>query len=214
MIWGLDGARGGWVLSRRIPSSRSGAEVFFCLSLAEVLDFTGSERVAVDMPIGLATAASPQRKWDVDARRVLRGRLSSRVFTPPIQEVLNSASYAEANQRSKALIGKGISVQAWNLVPKIRELEATLQTSPELSVRWEEAHPEIAFAKLNGGAPIVESKKTDKGEQIRGELLRRSAGIRFDSIWSDFSKAGVRGRFARDDVLDSLALAASEIAFP
>ncbi|MEM9025904.1 MAG: DUF429 domain-containing protein [Verrucomicrobiota bacterium] len=214
MNWGLDGARGGWVLSRRVPGSGYGAEVFFCPSLDEVLDITGSERVAVDMPIGLATAVSPQRKWDVDARRVLRGRLSSRVFTPPIQEVLNSASYAEANQRSKALIGKGISVQAWNLVPKIRELEAVLRSSPELSVQWREAHPEIAFANLNGGMPIVGSKKTREGEQIRGELLRRSAGIRFDLIWGHFSQAGVQGRFARDDVLDSLALAVSEIAFP
>ncbi|MGB0370311.1 MAG: DUF429 domain-containing protein [Opitutales bacterium] len=213
MRWGLDGARGGWVLARLDPDCSSGAQVFFCVSLAEVEQRTLDDALHVDMPIGLATASSPQRDWDLRARQLLKGRLTSRVFTPPIREVVGCGTYAEANALSKKLIGKGLSVQAWNIVPKIRELDAFLEANTRLRTLWHEAHPEIAFSLLNEGKPILESKKLAEGLQIRKGLLRRSFAVCFDEVWDGLSLDRAGGRFGKDDILDALALSAADSAF-
>lgn len=207
MTWGLDGARGGWILARLNPESESGAEVYFCSDLQQVLEKTVADSVNVDMPIGLGTAEHPERDWDVNARKILSGRLSSRVFTPPIRELLECATYTEANAMSRELIGKGLSVQSWNLVPKIKALDSFLEKRRALRGLWLETHPEIAFAQLNDGQPIVDSKKTDIGAAHRASLLCEQTGVQFKLLWEGLTADPVRGRFLKDDVLDALALA-------
>ena len=209
MQWGLDGARVGWILARLDPHSQSGAVTFFCANLKQVLEKSKSALVRVDMPIGLGTVTDPVRTWDVNARKILSGRLSSRVFTPPIYEVIECSSYAEANALSRKLIGKGLSVQSWNLVPKIRELDSFLNQRPRLQPLWQETHPEISFARLNDGQPIQESKKTESGARLRERLLQERAGVDFEKVWQALTIESVRGRFLKDDALDALALAAS-----
>lgn len=65
--------------------------------------------------------------------------------------------------------GTGISRQAWNITPKIRELDAALL--PGDQARIHETHPELVFHFLSGGTPLP-SKREAAGEQARLHLLR------------------------------------------
>jgi predicted RNase H-like nuclease len=43
--------------------------------------------------------------------------------------------------------------------------------TPERQARVREVHPELAFAAMNGGAALAESKHTDVGAEMRTDLL-------------------------------------------
>jgi predicted RNase H-like nuclease len=85
------------------------------------------------------------------------------------------------------------SVSAFNLRPKLREVEALAFTG---AYRVVEVHPEMSFARLAGG-PLPAAKKTAEGQQQRRELLS-AAGI---SVSRAVSGAAV------DDVLDAAVVA-------
>lgn len=157
---GIDGARGGWV---RITYD----SISLCLTISEKLEDLLIEDAVhfVDMPKDLGTIDIPSRTCDAWMRSQLKERKSS-VFTPPIQDVIAETSYEAANDKSRELIGKGISKQAWNLVPRIREF----QTISKANVY--ESHPEVCFAVMMDGEARF-SKKTEAGELERIELLRR-----------------------------------------
>ncbi|MFY9945191.1 MAG: DUF429 domain-containing protein [Exiguobacterium chiriqhucha] len=183
---GIDGARGSWV---RITYD----SISLCLTISEKLEDLLIEGAVhfVDMPKDLATIDAPDRSCDAWMRSQLKQRKSS-IFTPPIQDVLMEASYAEANAKSRELVGKGISKQAWNLVPRIREF----QTVTDADVY--ESHPEVCFAVMTGNEAAF-SKKTEAGELERIELLRRYSN---SSPWK-WKMSNVQV----DDIIDACILA-------
>jgi predicted RNase H-like nuclease len=65
--------------------------------------------------------------------------------------------------------GKGMSIQVWGILPKIREVDAAI--SPLLQERIVEAHPELVFATMNEGLPVAQSKKSAAGKTARIALL-------------------------------------------
>ncbi len=108
------------------------------------------------------------------------------------------ADHAEALRRSRAIDGRGISIQAFNLLAKIAEVDAAID--PELTDAVVEAHPESAFAEL-AGAPLPTTKRTAEGRAQRLALLAEP--------FPD-SAALLTGRLrgaAPDDVLDAAAAA-------
>ena len=113
--------------------------------------------VAVDMPMGLAER--DRRRCDIEARRLLGPRRGS-VFPTPVRAVLDCETYAEALSVSRAVCGRGLSKQAWFLVPKIRELDGVVRDLPAGALL--EVHPELAFAALGGG-PMADPKRTAAG---------------------------------------------------
>jgi predicted RNase H-like nuclease len=142
-------------------------------SLAGVLDgaLGGGEArvVGIDIPLGLLESG-----WR-EADRVARGLLGSRrssVFAIPPRVVWAEASYQAANQRCRELTGQGFSIQAWGLRAKL--LEADLYRGACGHPLYE-VHPELAFGAL-AGAPLVHSKHTEAGRDLRRQLLGR-AGI-------------------------------------
>lgn len=157
---GIDGARGGWV---RITYD----SISLCLTISDRLEDLLIEDAMhfVDMPKQLGTIDAPSRACDVWMRSTLSKRKSS-VFTPPIQDVLMEETYALANEKSKTLVGKGISKQAWNLTPRIREFQSIAMEDVY------ESHPEVCFAVMMG-AEATHSKKTVEGQEERIELLRK-----------------------------------------
>jgi len=183
---GIDGARGSWV---RITYD----SISLCLTISEKLEDLLIEGAVhfVDMPKDLATIDAPDRSCDAWMRSQLKQRKSS-IFSPPIQDVLMEASYAEANAKSRKLVGKGISKQAWNLVPRIREF----QTISDADVY--ESHPEVCFAVMTGNEAAF-SKKTEAGELERIELLRRYSN---SSPWK-WKMSNVQV----DDIIDACILA-------
>ena len=154
--------------------------------------------VALDMPVGLASDGP--READRAARAALGPRRSS-VFPAPVRDVLGATDHADAVARSRAACGVGIPVQAWHLVPKVREVDELVRAAaPHVRVAVRETHPELAFSLLGDG-PCVHPKRTVAGRRERLARLRPWVPDR----WTTPSRTP-RGA-ARDDVLDALVLA-------
>lgn len=124
----------------------------------------------IDMPIGLPH--DRQRSSDRELRAWLGPRRSS-VFQTPARAVLDATDYADALARNRKHLGVGLSKQAWNLVSKIRELDALI--TPDLQPRISEAHPESSFAAMNKG-PLMTRKATPEGRAERRALLDAHLG--------------------------------------
>jgi predicted RNase H-like nuclease len=191
---GVDGYRKGWVAVRVDGETR---ELAFYSTIAELLA-TKFDSAAIDMPIGLPSRG--ERACDLAARAMLKPH-ASRVFTGARRRLWDFPSHAEANRALRARGEKGISIQLWHIGPKICELDAAM--TPRLQARIREAHPELVFLRLNGGAPLP-SKHTDEGLRLRGRLLR-AEGFRELDRWLDRDRIGSGAR--RDDIVDACALA-------
>ena len=156
-------------------------------TLAGVLGDVRAGRLAgvgIDMPIGLPAVPGP-RACDVAARRVLGGRRST-VFPAPARCFLGRP-WEEV---------RGLSKQAFHLLPKIAEVDALVD--PSVQDRVFEVHPELAFARLTG-AVLVDPKRTAAGRAARVAALGLPSVPR------------LRGA-AVDDVLDALAVWHSTVA--
>jgi predicted RNase H-like nuclease len=152
---------------------------------------------AIDIPIGLA-AAEP-RRCDQEARRLLGPRRSS-VFPAPVRAVLAAQSYVEACAISREMCGQGLSKQLYNIVGKIREVDAV--QSPRLQRQLFEASPELSFAIMASGGPMRHTTRTLAGRAERVAVLRDAFGPDVTPL-VDHPPTGA----ARDDVLDAIALA-------
>lgn len=156
-----------------------------------------TEWIAVDIPIGCPEMGS--RAADILARKILGERRSS-VFPTPPRASLTAGTYEEASEVARALNGKGISRQAFELRIKILEAERVAATD----ARVFEVHPEVSFValcrELSGYQQLSAYKKTWNGLAQRLAALAQ-AGI---TIPPDLGLAGLAGA---DDVTDA-ALAA------
>ena len=126
--------------------------------------------VCIDIPIGLSSDGF--RACDRVARQLL-GKRSSSVFSVPPRLALAPKSYEEINLASKAQCGKGVSKQAFYLLPKIREAEALLRSPDSDGLDWLETHPELCFSSFNGAVPMEDNKKTEAGFRQRKSVLAR-----------------------------------------
>lgn len=190
-VLGVDGTRRGWVgvrwAANRLDTHIAG-------TLAELVELAGDVSVvAVDMPIGLEP--SERRACD-DAVRPLLGPRRSSLFSPPVIGALAFETYAEANRWSKTTTGRGLSKQAWMLVPKIREVRAFVA---EATVPVYETFPELSFLAM-AGAPLSHPKRTWTGFATRVALLR-DHGLELPT------DPGPAGAVAADDLVDAAALA-------
>ncbi|MBC7347303.1 MAG: DUF429 domain-containing protein, partial [Clostridia bacterium] len=167
----------------------------------------GAALILVDIPIGLPTAPPGKRGCDAAARKALKARGRS-VFPAPIREVLAlppSAPHSLVSAYQRWLTGRGLPLQAYHLLPRIREVDACLGANPGLQERVRESHPELCFAALNGGKPMRHPKRTPEGCAERVELLRRYLP-RLHAVLTGLPRRRRHG-YAADDVLDALALA-------
>lgn len=181
------------------------------------------DRIFIDMPIGLPDQ-EPGRDCDQELRKALGRGFSSSVFSPPCREALYAADYQTASQVNARQTGKKLSIQSWNLIPKIRQLDEILQEYPAWRNSVFESHPEWLF-QLAGyefdeisGARIQPSNKKLKPRPLRykkkskegiQERLRRLAG-EIDNAYEVFAEALNRYQrkdVAKDDILDAMILA-------
>ena len=160
---GVDGCRSGWVVATSDASLR-GLEFGIAPSFPALVDALQGVQalIAVDIPIGLPTGAPRDngvRRADAAARDFLGGRRRASVFSAPCRATLQATTYREAcdlemDARGR---GKGLSQQAYNIIPKIREVDATIRPahqaplSDEARIWVHEVHPEVSFAVLKGG---------------------------------------------------------------
>jgi predicted RNase H-like nuclease len=164
-ILGVDGAPGGWAAAVVDTEDTTGEDVAW-LRLSTIVEVLALDVavIAIDMPIGLPRTG--RRECDLLAKKAL-GRAHSRVFLTPPRDVLNATSYDDAAARHRAQAGGlGLSVQTWNIVGKIREVDAVADDP-----RLVEVHPELSFARL-AGAPLP-SKHGPDGRASRLHALAR-----------------------------------------
>ena len=147
------------------------------------------------MPIGFVDAPRPARASELEARRLLPGKASS-VFPTPCRPALACSTHAEANALSKSM-GVGINQQTFHLFPKMNEVDDLLRRRKALRKIVYEAHPELAFARMNSGKPVLTKKRQPEGFEERLKLLRKH-GFR--------PKVERLAGAARDDILDAVAV--------
>lgn len=186
----MDACKSGWIGVRLGES----VTAHFARHIADLVDETAPAVVAIDIPIGLPDRG--RRAADVEARALLGPRRSS-IFLTPVRAALAEETHARASAVNRELADEGMSIQAFGLFPKIREVDAWHGTAP---VPVLEAHPELSFRQM-ADTPLPDSKKTWAGVEHRRRLLAEH-GIHLPA------DVGDAGRHAAiDDVLDAAAVA-------
>jgi len=119
--------------------------------------------------------------------------------------MLRFETYEAANAWGKAQgplksHGGGLSRQAWNLIGKIREIDAFIAPGDQNIIF--EAHPELAFLHRNGFERLA-PKRSATGRSQRKSILE-SCGLPVDAILEHTRNAG---GVKDDDILDASVLA-------
>lgn len=187
---GVDGFRGGWVAVALDDEGFVAAAVE--PNLAAVRErFADAAAFGVDIPIGLVDGP---RDADGAARAFLKGQASS-VFSAPPRAALHCERYADALATAREATGRGLSKQAFHLLPKIREADALLPDE-----RLHEVHPEIAFRLMHPEHAPAGRKKT------WGGLMERLARLRAQGIALP-ADLGAASAIGIDDVVDAAGAA-------
>lgn len=199
---GIDGCRGKW-LGVGLAERTYHIQLFDHIS--EACDFfKATDRVLLDMPIGLAESTADSRP-ETELRRHLKGKSAS-VFNAPCRQALVESDHPAASSVNRKYLGKGLSRQTFNIMPKIFEVDRFLEQNPEWKERLWESHPEYCFSLLNNGVPIAENKRTPAGALVRLELLT-VIEPRAPMILKSFQKLYPGLSRKTDDLLDALVLA-------
>lgn len=200
-ILGIDGCPGGWVgIGMKAKGGKPRAMV--AEAIATLVDaFPKAVMVGVDMPIGL-TDQGP-RECDQLARERLGRPQAASVFAAPIRPALDAASQKEASRITRAAGNPGVSIQAWNIFGRVRELDALLAEREDLKDRVIEVHPELSFKALNKKQSLVASKHRLEGIYQRRHLLAGKFGM--EALQAAVEQlAG--NRLGEDDMLDAFAV--------
>lgn len=204
-LCGVDGCRNGWVVASGIlvggRVEHLDARVIPTIGAIEKLN---PNIVAIDIPIGLPTAARKGgRIAEKEARKMLVGRASS-VFSSPCRRVLQAADYQQALtfSRNSSPDNIGLSKQTWNIVPKIKEVDGFLQANQRWVSQFFEVHPELAFTEMSSfftGSKFP-SKHTTQGLEVRHQALVQN-GIDLNLVHHEDGMRKVK----LDDYLDAFA---------
>ncbi len=233
LIVGVDGCPGGWIAVSSRDDVPPTAAVF--QSFSTLIDAFGDEAiVAVDMPIGLPERTLRGGRGPEALVRPLLGQRQSSVFSIPSRTAVyaetapftSAAEWYAAHRRASEIARrtsdppKAISIQAFGLFAKIRELDLILRQRPGLRSKVFESHPEVAFMRLNGGQPMQLPKKVGNAVNPAGMAERRAllashgydpafldrrppAGARADDFLDAACMMLVAGRIARGEAVSS-----------
>lgn len=202
MPWlaGVDGCRAGWFRASR--HTGTGELAFDLVEKApDLLARRPVPRiVAIDVLIGLPDAGP--READREARARLGPARGRSVFPAPVRSVLATATYRAACEATERADGRRMSRQAWNLVPKIREVDEWLANDARARTRLFEVHPELAFLAWNEGRAMAAPKKRLEGRAERLRLVEAWLG---PGLLARARGAIPKAGLADDDVLDAVA---------
>ena len=200
---GIDGCRGGWLV---IAWDGNNWESQMIRDRSQLIDLLqNARRTFIDIPIGLSDRDS-SRTCDRLLRKTLGRSYSSSVFSPPVRAAVYADSYEAACQINQAKTGKKISIQSWNITPKIRQIDEILQEYPELGERVLESHPEFLFWKLNGDRLLAHKKKTEAGKYRRIQLLKARTQ-ESQRLFAQVRERYLKKEVADDDIVDAICLA-------
>ncbi|MCL8381357.1 DUF429 domain-containing protein [Xanthobacter aminoxidans] len=213
---GIDGCRGGWVVARWDGAGR--LDLIRVARVEALFDAPDAPAIAcVDMPIGLPETSEVGGRAAERAVRPLLDKRQSSVFSVPARAaVMAGLGPGDERERFAAACAtalahssppRKVSIQCFNLFPKIAELDELLLRRAELRDRLVECHPEVSFRIMNG-APLdvakkVKSRPYPPGLDLRIGLLAR-AGVPIDLLNAKTAAALGAGL---DDLVDACACA-------
>ena len=139
-VAGVDGCRAGWVAFKlELPSLATSVDL---VDLPKLLSSRPTDLLclAVDIPIGLLDCSRP---CDKAARKMLGQPRGTSVFAAPCRAALVATTHAAASQINREKTGKGLSQQAFGIIPKVKRVDDAI--TPD-SQQWAfEVHPEVCF---------------------------------------------------------------------
>ena len=201
IVAALDGCKGGWFAVWGDGGQNWTFGVFpdFALLWREL---NHTALVVIDIPFGLPS--NGPRACDIEARRLLGRPRASSVFPAPSREAVSAASYEEASDANREILGKGITKQCWGICPKIREVDELLRADGKARAVVREGHPEVSFLTF-AGRPMAHRKGRREGVEERlGVLRRRWPAV--DALFEKAMQTCRRKDVGRDDILDAAAL--------
>ena len=184
--------------------------------LAELAD---DAVVAVDMPIGLPAFTRHGGRGPEALVRPVLGQRQSSVFSIPSRATVYAADedfstierWYEAHRLASAVARqtsdppRGVSIQAFGIFSKIRELDRLMRMRPELRLRVVESHPEVAFWRLNGEQAMALPKKI-KGCVNPAGMEERKALLSANGLERAFLDTPPPRGAGDDDFLDAAAM--------
>ena len=195
---GIDGCKGGWIAA---AICRGELKLYKFASINEITDKLPFDACMIDMVIGLQ-GNEAQVRPDGMARKILKGRAST-VFPAPCRKAVYGKTKEERLQANIEVLHKEFPSQTDAIIPKMRELDEFLQVNMQYKNRLQESHPEVCFARLNGG--VLRTSKHDM------EGIRERAAVIADFLpevtegW--IVESARKMQCNADDIVDSVCLA-------
>jgi predicted RNase H-like nuclease len=152
-VAGVDGCRGGWVTFKvEVPSLATSVDL---IDLPKLLSSRPNDLLclAIDIPIGLLDCS---RACDKAARKLLGQPRGSSVFAAPCRAALLGTTHLSASQINREKAGRGLSQQAFGIIPKIKQVDDAIR--PEYRGWVLEVHPEVCFWAHNQRRPMRHNK--------------------------------------------------------
>lgn len=206
---GIDGCRQGWIAALLTPGRHHPTlrwQVVSQLRDLECLQDAHSLAL-IDIPIGLPDSLRVMRTCDRAARRFLGPSGRGKVFSPPCREALAPGlSHQEASRKNAQVTDRKLSLQAYYIIPKIREVDQWLRQDLTRNHHCRESHPEAWFYFWNHSQPLTGSKKSSPGKKLRLHLLEELLPGGPESI-RRVLRGRSRAHVLPDDAADALALA-------
>ncbi|HKM34836.1 MAG TPA: DUF429 domain-containing protein [Lachnospiraceae bacterium] len=196
---GVDGCKNGWIIAL-VDNSDLRIENFH--EISDILEkYDKFDTFLIDMVIGLPSDHTHIRP-DTEARKNIPGRAST-IFAVPCRQAVYADTEKEQIQQNVKVLGKSLAKQTMAIIPKISEVDTFLNQHTEYKNVIKESHPEVCFARLNGG--VVMSKKSEKdGLLERIHILSRflpDLTLEFILEKSKLYKCNA------DDIVDAICLA-------
>jgi predicted RNase H-like nuclease len=185
LVAGADGCPPGWAVVLKDIAGQKPSEVMVLPDMKSLLKIAKLPAlIGVDMPIGLPDRVGPGGRGPEVELRALLGERRSSVFSIPARSAIYADGFEAACEASLAtsVPPRKISIQAFHLFPKVRELDELLRADLGLVTIMRETHPEGAFMVMNGNQPLSEPKKVKSainhpGIDQRKKLLNEVAGF-------------------------------------
>lgn len=205
---GIDGCRNGWIAA--ILDNRNLRIERYETILDIMREFPTADSYLIDMAIGLPECSEESEKRPDKAARKELGKYGSTVFPIPCRQAImvdsnDPQAVVKMRELNLSVLGKSLSAQSINIIPKIRELDEFLDDHREYENVFCESHPELCFTRLNGKA-LMMKKKTAEGLEERRSILEKYIE---KGTMDDIQVRAKELRCMPDDIMDAACLAVS-----
>ena len=207
---GVDGSKGGWFAVALNDKHDWKVDLF--PTIRELWDkYSTAELILVDIPIGLLDDSTAWRLCDLKARELLGTRCTS-VFMAPCRQAFTAKTHEEASYINKDITGKGLAIQTWSIMRKIKEVDDFLAENKSARQRILEVHPELCFWAFNNKQPVLSKKKEESGIQDRRKILQ-SHFSKSDEIYEYAMRGFPRNKVGIDDIIDATVVAITALRY-